>query len=154
VKLVGVGVEIFTICGSPRLERIYHRQQRRREQESPEREYKSEDERGEDRCPDRHSCYAPHDIGLEHRAIDDDNQCIKNENVEWMLPISPAKRGGKDWTEQAEDGPEVRDDLQGCCYQRPQRSPGHTDDPEAGEPEEAQCLSAEAVMRTWSVAAI
>ena len=54
-----------------------------------------------------------------------------------MPPVLPTKCCGEDGAEQTEDGPEVRNDLQGCSDQRPQCSPRDTDDREAGEPEHA-----------------
>src|SRR5277367_4103064 len=105
------GVVISRAFRSARLECVYHRQQRRSEQKSPERKNKSEDERDENRCPDRYASHAPHDVWLKHQAIHYDDQRIKNENVERMLPVQPAKCSGEDWTEQTEDGPEVGNDL-------------------------------------------
>ena len=92
--------------------RIHHRQQRRREQESPERKHEAEDEWDENRRPHGHSRNTAHDIGLEQEPIDHDDHRIKNDHVERMLPVLPTEGGGEDRAKQSEDGAEVRDDLQ------------------------------------------
>src|SRR5438477_7017793 len=74
---------------------VDHGQQRRGDQNTPERNEDAQNDRGEDGRPDRHAGGALHDVGLEKKAVDDHDARVQHQHVKRMLQASPVDPGGQ-----------------------------------------------------------
>src|SRR4051812_30931427 len=92
---------------------VEDRQQRRRDQDSPERNDEPHDDRYKRGCPPWHAILPLHQIGLKDQSVDDGNECVGDEQSDEALPIGPGEQNGHCRADEREDSSEVGYELKG-----------------------------------------
>ena len=59
------------------------------------------------RSPHRHLGGALHQVRLEQKTVHDGNDCVQNQNVDRVFPVSPLEHGGKGRTDDAKHGADL-----------------------------------------------
>src|ERR1700757_913437 len=118
---------------------VDHSQQRRGDQDTPERNEDAQNDRSEDGRPDRHAGGALHDVGLKKKAVDDDDARVQHQHVKRMLQASPVDPGGQHGPEQAQYRTDVGHNLKNRSQDCPQRRPRNLQQVKTKQPETADC---------------
>jgi hypothetical protein len=117
-------------------EGVDDREERWCEQDSPERNHHSQNQRNEERRPDGYAGDALHEHRLQQKLVDDDDDRVEAEQVEQALHVAAAEEDGEDRAEQADDRSEVGDEGHDPGDERPDGGERDMNEEQSDQPQD------------------
>jgi hypothetical protein len=114
--------------------RVEDGEQRRRYQNSPERNNETHDDRNEGGRPPGHTVLPLHQVGLKDQSVDDCDECVGDEQSDEMLLIGSREQHCHGRPDERQDGSEVGYELEGSGQQGPQQREGHVQEEQRHQP--------------------